>query len=423
MNNNYEDKTLEKSIIIIDLKAFYASVECVDRNLNPFLTPLVVVDKSRGPGTIILSVTPFLKVKGISSRLRLFELPAGQYVYAKPRMKRYIEINIEIINLILKYIGFDDIHIYSIDEFFINASPYLKLYNTNDIGLAKFLLDKIYTNFSLTACAGIGPNMFLAKCALDLEAKNNKTNIARWDEKDIETKLHKIKPLSKMWSISTHLEKRLNNLGLFSVGDIAYCPLNILQDKLGVIGEELYYLSHGIDLSDIREKYEPQNNSLTVGQTLDRDYFKSDLEVLIREMIDELCARLRLKRQFTRVIKFYLKYSKSIKLKAIHKQCTLDYGSDDEEIIFNACSSFIALIKDNIPIRKISISLSNLYNPTYEQLDLLESPNIQNKNKQLAITIDKIKSKYGKDAISRLDALSTSSTIKKRNKLIGGHHK
>lgn len=414
---------MEKTIIIIDLKAFYASIECADRNLNPFLTPLVVVDKSRGPGTIILSVTPFLKKQGIPSRLRLYELPIGQYVYAKPRMKRYIEVNANIINLVLKYINYDDIHIYSIDEFFINAGPYLKLYKTDDIGLAKLLLDEIYTHFSLTACAGVGPNMFLAKCALDLEAKKNKANIAKWDESDIDTKLHKIKPLSKMWGISTHLEKRLNNLGLFSVGDIAHCPLNVLQDKLGIIGEELYYLSHGIDLADIREKYNPQNNSLTVGQMLDRDYFKSDLEILIREMVDELCTRLRYKRQFTRVIKFYLKYSKSVNLKPISKQCTLDYGSDDEEVIFNACSNFISLVKDDTPIRKISISLSNLYSPTYEQLNLLENQDIITKNKQLALAIDKIKAKYGKDAISRLDALSTSSTIKKRNNLIGGHHK
>ena len=156
---------------------------------------------------------------------------------------------------------------------------------------------------------------------------------------------------------------------------------------------------------------------------LDRDYFKSDLEILIREMVDELCARLRLKRQFARVIKFHLRYSKSVNLKTINKQCALDYGSDDEKVIFNACSNFITLVKDDTLIRKISISLSSVYSPTYEQLDLLENQDIKNKNKQLAETIDKIKSKYGKNAISRLDALSTSSTIKKRNKLIGGHHK
>ena len=156
---------------------------------------------------------------------------------------------------------------------------------------------------------------------------------------------------------------------------------------------------------------------------LDRDYFKSDLDILIREMVDELCTRLRYKRQFTRVIKFYLKYSKSVNLKPISKQCTLDYGSDAEEVIFNACSNFISLVKDDTPIRKISISLSNLYSPTYEQLNLLESQDIITKNKQLALAIDKIKAKYGKNAISRLDALSTSSTIKKRNNLIGGHHK
>ena len=140
-------------------------------------------------------------------------------------------------------------------------------------------------------------------------------------------------------------------------------------------------------------------------------------------MVDELCTRLRYKRQFTRVIKFYLKYSKSVNLKPISKQCTLDYGSDAEEVIFNACSNFISLVKDDTPIRKISISLSNLYSPTYEQLNLLENQDIKHKKKQLALAIDKIKAKYGKNAISRLDALSTSSTIKKRNNLIGGHHK
>lgn len=412
-----------QTIIIIDLKAFYASIECADRNLNPFITPLVVTDISRGPGSMILSVTPYLKQLGIPSRLRLYELPKGDYVYATPRMERYLEIHNLIIDKVLQYINYDDIHIYSIDEFFINAAPYLKLYNVNDMGFANLIIKIIYDNFSLVACAGIGPNMFLAKCALDLEAKHTSTRIAKWGLNEVKTKLHKVTPLSKMWSISSRLEKRLNNLGLFTIGDIANCPVEVLKSKLGVIGEELHNLANGIDLANIREKYIPETSSISVGQTFAKDYYKKDLKILIREMLDDACAELRYKKKFCNVIKLNVCYSKIVKAKPINKQLTLNIPTDNIDTIYEAYLTLLDYVSEHTAIRKLSITLANLYQPSYEQLDLLTDIDKKEKDRRLLEAIIKIKDKYGDNAILRTDSLSDSSTIKNRHKMIGGHRK
>lgn len=416
-------KQNKANIAIIDLKAFYSSVECIDRGLDPNTTPLVVTDLSRGPSTIVLSVTPFLKKLGIPSRLRLYELPKGNYIYATPRMERYLQINAEVISIILDYVGEDDIHIYSIDELFINLEPYLVLYNQDSVKIIKTILKRIKNNLSLTACAGIGSNMFLAKCALDLEAKKNKSNIAIWTLNDVPSKLHPITPLSKVWGISSRLEKKLNNLGLFKIGDIAHCPKEILIKKLGVIGEELFNHSNGIDKSNIREKYIPKNESLTFEQVLKRNYHKSEIPILLREMCDEITLRLRLQKKFCTTVHLRVSYSHDSICSGFAVQTSLIHGTDDDEIIYEAIISLLKKYISNFPVRKIGISLSGLYYPTSEQLSLFKNLESHSQKRNLQQTIDAIRIKFGKNAILRTDSLTSSSTIKERHLLIGGHKK
>ncbi len=413
----------EENIIIIDLKAFYASVECADRRLNPLYTPLIVVDKTRGPGTIILSVTPFLKNRGIPSRLRLYELPKGEYIYAMPRMERYLQMSAEVLAIILNYVNEDDIHIYSIDELFLDVSHYLKMYNSDAKSIAKMILNDIEQKLHLIACAGIGPNLFLAKCALDLEAKSATERIAIWTYNDVKTKLYKISPLSKMWGISSRLEKKLNALGIFTVQDLAFCPLTLLIEKFGIIGEELHNHANGIDESNIREKYLPNDTSLSVGQVLNRDFSISELPILLHEMCDELMLRLRLQRKFCSTVHLSIMYSKNVKNKGFSSQIRLIYSTDDEEVIYQTILEILNANALDLPIRKITISISGLRYPSAEQLNLFSSNEDVLKRRSLQETIDKIRQKYGKNAILRADALTKSSNIIERHKLIGGHRR
>ena len=192
---------MNKTVIFcIDFKSFYASCECVDRGLNPHTTKLVVADKERGEGTIVLAVSPYLKTFGVPSRLRVFELPKDEeIIFAKPRMSRYLELSSKAISIFLDFVNKDDIHVYSVDESFLNITPYLRLYNMSEIELAEKIKQRIYDELGLDVTIGIGPNLFLAKVALDNEAKKNTNQIAYWTNEDVETKLHKITPLSKIW--------------------------------------------------------------------------------------------------------------------------------------------------------------------------------------------------------------------------------
>ena len=203
-----EDLYIKRNILCIDLKSFFASVECVERKLNPYTTPLVVCDPTRN-GAITLAVTPYLKKFGINGRTRVYELPKNlKIIKVPPRMRLYQNKSKEVIKVYLEYVAPEDLHIYSIDECFLDVTNYLKLYKKTDYELAAEILKKIEEKTGLTATAGIGPNLLLAKVSMDIEAKHTKDNIAYWKYEDIEQKLWSIKPLSKMWGIGSHLEKK-----------------------------------------------------------------------------------------------------------------------------------------------------------------------------------------------------------------------
>ena len=257
----------------IDLKSFFASCECIDRGLDPFTYPLVVANPNQGSGAITLAVTPYLKEKGVKSRGRLFEIPKNiKYKIAKPRMSLYIEKSKEVVSVYLKYVAKEDLHIYSIDECFLDVTDYLKMYGKTDYELALDILKDIKESTGLCATCGIGPNMLLAKISMDIEAKHNKNFIAKWTYDDIESKLWTISPLSKMWGIGPRMEKNLNKLGIYNVKELAFYDRNKLKQKFGVIGTELWNHANGIDLSRIKDYEKTKEKSYSHSQVLFKDY-------------------------------------------------------------------------------------------------------------------------------------------------------
>ena len=243
-------KRIDRNILAIDLKSFYASVECLDRGLDPFSTPLVVADESRGDGTIVLAASPFIKEKyHVPSRCRLSEVPKDipGLIIAMPKMKRYLEVSAKVNDIYLEFVSEADLFVYSIDESFLDVTNYLKRNNDTPKSYAQKIIRQIRARTGLVVTAGIGLNLFMAKACMDVEAKRNKDFLAEWDYSSIPEHLWTVKPLSKMWGIGKQLEKRLNKMGFYTVGDIAVSDPKFLKRKLGVIGEEIYYHSLGYD--------------------------------------------------------------------------------------------------------------------------------------------------------------------------------
>ena len=211
--------SMEKRIYLcIDLKSFYASVECVERGLDPFEINLVVADPSRGGGAITLAATPAIKKLGVKSRGRIYEIPVGiEYIIAPPRMALYMEYSAKVYSVFLKYIASEDIYIYSIDEAFLDITPYLNLYKLKPKELANKILADVYKNTGLTATVGIGTNLFLAKVAMDVIAKHTKDNMGFLDEDIFRQKMWHHKPLTDIWMIGKGLNRRLNKLGIYDL--------------------------------------------------------------------------------------------------------------------------------------------------------------------------------------------------------------
>ena len=413
---------MNRHILCIDLKSFFASVECVERKLDPFTTPLVVSNPNQGPGAITLAITPYLKEKGIKSRTRLYEIPKNiKYTIVPPRMKLYIEKSKEVVSIYLDFISKEDLHIYSIDACFLDVTNYLKYYNKTDIELAQEILNTIYKKTGLTATCGIGPNLLLAKISMDIEAKKHKNGIAKWTYDDIKTKLWEISPLSKMWGIGSRMERNLNLLGIYKVKDLANYDVNKLKEKFGIIGEELYRHANGIDLSKISSWNQiPKDKSYSHSQILFKDYY-SNATLIIKEMTETICIRLRKNHKQTANIYLGIGYSRTIGGGFSHS-LKLDVPTDNPQIIEKQLLLIFDKYYDNSPIRKISIALGRLSNKNYEQLNLFENEKEKEENNSLLHTIDKINEQFGKNTILKASSLLSDSTIKERNKKIGGHH-
>ena len=414
---------MEKRIAVIDMKAFYAFVECVERGLNPFTTPLAVCDATRGDGTVVMSVSPFLKEMGVPSVCRRRELPnVPGMVLAQPRMSLYIKKSAEIVNIVLDFVGEDDIHVYSIDELFVNVGPYLKANNCTAYQFVRKIQKTITSKTGLLTTAGLSYNMFMAKCALDLDGKKKPPYIAQWTKADVKKKLWKVTPLSKIWGISHGYEARLNALGIETVGQLANADKNLLKEKLGIMGEQLWEHANGIDNTDIRDKYIPEDTSFSNGQVLMRDYSPEEAKLILKEMNDDLAMRLRAHGKTTRRLGVAVRYAFSEGGGFSH-QVTLDYPTDDTDKIYEDLLKIYEKYVGNHKIRGVYITYSQLESNLYEQLNLFEVGHTDTTKRDMTRAIDGLKQKYGKDTILRASALLEESTAKERHNQIGGHHK
>lgn len=502
-----------RSYIAIDLKSFYASVECIERGLNPMTTNIVVADAERSEKTICLAVSPSLKSHGISGRPRLFQVvqrinainaerkckaPGGRftgssfddnviasspeysvdYIVAPPRMAKYMEVSTEIYNIYLKYIAPEDIHVYSIDEVFIDATDYLKTYNMSPRELAMIMIKDVLDTTGITATAGIGTNLYLCKVAMDIEAKHiepdkDGVRIAELDEMSYRRKLWDHRPLTDFWRIGKGYAEKLEKIGLYTMGDIARCSLggpgeyfneDMLYRMFGVNAELLIDHAWGWEpcrISDIKG-YKPRNRSIGSGQVLHEPYTYEKAGIVVREMIDALSLDLVEKGLVTNQLVLTIgydianlsnprlsaqyrgqvstdRYGRSIP-KHAHGTENLQRKTSSSQVLADAMMNLYRRITDkNLLIRRIAMSANRVTDekcmeekPEFQQLDFFtdyealqqqmeEEKSRLQEERQMQETLLNIKKKFGKNAVLKGMSLQEGATARDKNNRIGGH--
>ena len=497
-----------RTYIAIDLKSFYASVECADRKLDPLTTNLVVADLSRTEKTICLAVSPSLKAVGIPGRPRLFEVvqkvrevnierqnkapcqrflgkssdanelkahPSYEldYIVAVPRMGRYMEVSSQIYSIYLRHVSQDDIVVYSIDEVFIDATQYLKLYNLTAREFTMKLIREVLAETGITATAGIGTNLFLCKVAMDIVAKHipadkDGVRIAELDEQTFREKLWEHRPLTDFWSIGHGTASRLESRGMRTLGDVARMSVQneeVLYRLFGIKAELLIDHAWGwepVTVPDIKA-YRPESNSLSSGQVLKEPYDFEKAKIIAKEMTDMLVLSLTEKHLMTDQMVLHVGYD-TVNLatpeqkraykgptkinhygrevpKSGHGSVNLGKYSSSSNLIIEAVADLFDRVVDrNLFIRRINVTANHVLNETEvpqapaeeEQLDLFESSAERkqkqeaeqaklDKEKRLQRAILDIKKKMGKNAMLRGMNLLEGATAKERNQQVGGH--
>ncbi len=411
--------------LCIDLKTFFASVECVERKLDPFTTNLVVADPSRGKGTICLAISPKMKMLGVKNRCRVYDIPPNiKYIMAPPRMSKYIEYSANIYSIYLKYLSKDDIHVYSIDEAFLDITHYLKAYKMRALDVAKMITKDIYDTYGLTATVGIGTNLYLTKIALDIISKHSSNNIGWLDEEKYKRELWHHKPLSDFWQIGRGIEKRLNKLGIHDMYDLAHYNEQRLYKEFGVNAEFLIDHAHGREsctMADIKS-YVPKSNSISNSQVLFRDYDFDKALVVLKEMVELKSLELIEKNLTTSQISLYIGYSGNI----INSTGGLRRLKDKTNTYNELAKEYTKLYYDTtnkaVPIRRIGISFSKLEDAANEQLNLFRDNEKIAKERELENAMSVLKYKLGKNAVLRCSDFTEGATAIERNKLIGGHN-
>ena len=411
--------------ICVDLKCFFASVECVERKLNPFTTNLVVADPSRGTGAICLAISPKMKMLGVKNRCRIFEIPKNiEYIIAVPRMSKYIEYSANIYGIYLKYFSKDDIHVYSIDEAFIDITNYLNLYKKSPKAIVQMVLNDIFDTLGLTATCGIGTNLYLTKIALDIMSKHSAENIGFLDEELYKKKLWHHKPLSDFWQIGRGIERRLKKYRIFDMYDLAHTDSRVLYKEFGVNAEFLIDHSWGKETCTIKDikKYKPKNTSISNSQILFKDYNYEDTKIIVKEMVENMSLKLVQNNLVTEEIHLYIGYSKDrIPASSVSKR--LEYGINTyTDLATEYLKMYEKSINKNVSIRRIGIAFGRLHEKEIEQLSLFTDIENRERERKLEKTINLIKLNYGKNSIIKALDLEENATQIIRNKLIGGHN-
>lgn len=479
----------DRTYIAIDLKSFYASVECADRGLDPLAANLVVADRSRTEKTICLAVSPSLKSYGIPGRARLFEVIARvkeinasrrqaihgaefsgsstdnptllanpmlklDFIIATPRMARYLEVSGKIYSIYLKYVSKDDIHVYSVDEVFMDVTDYLRLYSCSAHELAMRMIRDVLSTTGITATAGIGTNLYLAKVAMDIEAKHQKADadgvrIAELDEMSYREKLWSHTPLTDFWRVGRGIAARLESVGIRTMGDIALCSTHIDWEEwfygtFGVNAELLIDHAWGWEPCTIKDvkAYRPQTSSLSAGQVLQRPYDFGQGRVVALEMADSLALDLVEKRLVTGQIVLYVGYDQSVPQgyrgkmgfdyygrkvpESAHGSINLDcQTSSTREIVEATGKLYDRIVDRRLHVRRLNLTATNVENedeavvqPVLELFGKAEDPARERRRQEAIIGIKK---KFGKNAILKGMDFEEGATTRERNTQIGGH--
>ena len=415
----------QHTYLCIDLKSFYASVECVERGLDPMTTNLVVADLERSEKTICLAITPAMKALGIPNRCRVFEIPKNvSYIAAVPRMQLYIDYAAEIYGIYLKYISKDDIHVYSIDEAFMDVTDYLALYNLSARELAGTILDEIHDTLGIRATCGIGTNLYLTKIALDITAKHAADFIGELDEESYRKTLWNHRPLTDFWRIGKGTARRLENVGLHTMYDIAHADEDFLYHLFGIDAELLIDHAWGrepVTIADIKA-YPSRTSCLSSGQVLAHSYCFEDGRLIVKEMADLLCLELVEKGLATKSITLHIGYDNRLDAPPAHGTTMLSDETSADILIIPAAEALYARITDpGLSIRRVNMTFNNVIPEKYHQYNLFTDAKSLEKNRKMQEAVLSIKHKYGKNAILKGMNLEEHATTRERNTQIGGH--
>lgn len=389
-------------------------------------TDLVVADPERSENTICLAVSPSLKAKGISNRCRIKEIPKYlKYIVATPRMQLYIDCAAEIYGVFLKYVAPQDIHVYSIDESFLDVTPYLKLYNMTARELAKTIIQDIRSTVGTVSTCGIGTNLYLAKIALDIQAKHAKDFIAELDEESYRKTLWDHRPITDFWRISSGTETRLRSHGIFTMRDIAMTQEDYLYSWFGIDAELLIDHAWGREpttIADIKA-YRSKSKSLSSGQVLMRDYSFREGLVIAKEMMDQLCLDMVAKKLVTESVSLYVGYSHSYCTGGANGTAKVSLQTNADTLLIPAIATlYQRIVNPSYPIRRICLCCNNVTEEQGSyQINLFEDVSTQLRNRAIQETILGIKGKYGKNAILKGINYDPAATGRERNLQIGGH--
>ncbi|MCQ2548688.1 MAG: DNA methylase [Lachnospiraceae bacterium] len=437
----------------------------MERGLDPLTARLVVADPTRTEKTICLAVSPALKAYGISGRARLFEVlqkvkqveaQTGEEIsfhVAPPRMGRYIEVSAEIYEIYLSYISAEDIHVYSIDECFMDVTDYLDLYHMNAHDLAMTMIRDVLEHTGITATAGIGTNLYLCKIAMDVLAKHvqpdkDGVRIASLDEMSYRKYLWDHTPLTDFWRIGQGTVKRLSQCGMYTMGDIARTSIeneDLLYKIFGIDAELLIDHAWGYEPCTMKsiKAFRPQTNSISSGQVLQEPYDFTKTRIVVKEMTDQMVLELVEKKKMTDSVTVTIgfdrvnleqenttyqgeihidRYGRMVP-KAAHGTANLGEPTNStKRIMEQVLSLYDRIVPRDLLSRRITLSANNLSDESeYEQLDLFSDLTSDKKERALQEAMLSIKKKYGKNAILKGTNLEEGATARDRNQQIGGH--
>ena len=412
----------------LDLKSFYASVECADLGVDPFTTPLVVADASRGLGAITLAISPALKQLGVKNRCRLFEIPSTiEYMAVKPRMRRYMEVSASIYGVLLDYVAPEDIHVYSIDEYFIDVTPYSRLYKKTWRELALLFKYKVLEQTHIHATVGLGTNLFLAKVALDVLAKYAPQGISILNEKLFKEKIWHHQPITDIWQIGRGIASRLHKYGVVDLHGITTIPEDRWYKEFGINAELLIDHAWGCEACTMKEihMYRPAKHSLSRGQILLRDYTYEECFVPLREMVESLLLELIAEEALTKYVSLGVRYADRT-VKGTGGSRRLSKYTCSLEVLSQAV---LELYKETThpyqEIRQLSVGFDDLVSreavPWEEDL-FSTFQDREEKAYQVERTVLSIKEKFGGNSILRASSLQEEGTMQFRNTLVGGHN-